>query len=66
LRRITADNYSKVVLGIETSCDDTGVAVLGFDGKVLSSLLSSQITPLSGEWFPNLLHANTRKLSFPL
>lgn len=43
MRRITADNYSKVVLGIETSCDDTGVAVLGFDGKVLSSLLSSQI-----------------------
>jgi len=31
-----------VVIGIETSCDDTGVAVLDFDGRVLSSLLSSQ------------------------
>lgn len=31
------------VLGIETSCDDTGVALIGFDGKVLASLLSSQV-----------------------
>lgn len=32
------------VLGIETSCDDTSAAILAFDGRVLSSVVSSQIS----------------------
>ncbi|MDA8196537.1 MAG: tRNA (adenosine(37)-N6)-threonylcarbamoyltransferase complex transferase subunit TsaD [Actinomycetota bacterium] len=32
-----------LLLGIETSCDDTAVAVVGADGKVLSSVIASQI-----------------------
>ncbi|MFY9270371.1 MAG: tRNA (adenosine(37)-N6)-threonylcarbamoyltransferase complex transferase subunit TsaD [Candidatus Manganitrophaceae bacterium] len=31
------------ILGIETSCDETAVAVLGEDGLILADLLSSQI-----------------------
>lgn len=31
------------VLGIETSCDDTGVALMGSDGTVMASMLSSQV-----------------------
>ncbi|MDH3744320.1 MAG: tRNA (adenosine(37)-N6)-threonylcarbamoyltransferase complex transferase subunit TsaD [Acidobacteriota bacterium] len=34
---------SPVVLGIETSCDDTACAVVGGDGTVLSSVVSSQL-----------------------
>ena len=33
---------SPVILGIETSCDETAAAVVGGDGAVLSSALSSQ------------------------
>src|SRR5712692_3881886 len=33
-----------LVLGIETSCDDTACAVLDGDGRVLSSIVSSQLT----------------------
>jgi len=33
-----------VILGIETSCDETAAAVLSGDGKVLSSVVSSQAT----------------------
>ncbi len=40
---MTGGNERRFVLGIETSCDDTGIAVLDFNGKVLSSLLSSQV-----------------------
>jgi hypothetical protein len=31
-----------LVLGIETSCDDTGVAIVGSDGVVLSNVVYSQ------------------------
>jgi N6-L-threonylcarbamoyladenine synthase len=31
-----------VILGIETSCDETAAAVVGSDGRVLSSIVSSQ------------------------
>lgn len=31
-----------VVLGVETSCDDTGVAVIGGDGHVMGEALQSQ------------------------
>jgi N6-L-threonylcarbamoyladenine synthase len=34
---------SFLVLGIETSCDETAVAVLDGDGKVLSNVLDSQV-----------------------
>ncbi|HEY4588876.1 MAG TPA: tRNA (adenosine(37)-N6)-threonylcarbamoyltransferase complex transferase subunit TsaD, partial [Thermoanaerobaculia bacterium] len=32
-----------LVLGIETSCDDTACAVLDGEGRVLSSVVSSQL-----------------------
>ena len=32
-----------LVLGIETSCDDTGVAVVRSDGKILSNIVISQV-----------------------
>ncbi|MFH1438889.1 MAG: tRNA (adenosine(37)-N6)-threonylcarbamoyltransferase complex transferase subunit TsaD, partial [Pseudomonadota bacterium] len=32
-----------LVLGIETSCDETAAAVVGSDGSVLSSIVSSQV-----------------------
>lgn len=34
-----------VVMGIETSCDDTACALLDGDGRVLSSVVSSQLEP---------------------
>lgn len=34
---------SDLVLGIETSCDDTAVAVVASDGRVLSSVVASQL-----------------------
>ena len=34
---------SDIVLGIETSCDDTAVALVTSKGEVLSSIISSQI-----------------------
>ena len=36
-------NKKFITLGIETSCDDTGVAVLQGQREVLADLLSSQI-----------------------
>lgn len=33
----------KVVLGIESSCDDTGVAVVTSDGQILAEVLVSQV-----------------------
>lgn len=35
-------NYQRVVLGIETSCDDTGAAVVNENGKILGEALHSQ------------------------
>jgi len=32
-----------IMLGIESSCDDTGVALLKYDGTVLAEILVSQI-----------------------
>ena len=34
---------SKVVLGIETSCDDTGAAVVNTEGAILGDALHSQM-----------------------
>ena len=33
----------KIILGIETSCDDTAVALVDSDGKILSSVIASQL-----------------------
>ncbi|KAM4026272.1 tRNA N6-adenosine threonylcarbamoyltransferase, mitochondrial isoform 2-T3 [Anomaloglossus baeobatrachus] len=35
-------NYQRVVLGIETSCDDTGAAVVDENGKILGEAIHSQ------------------------
>lgn len=35
--------FQGVILGIETSCDETAVAVLGGDGGILANVLDSQI-----------------------
>ena len=32
-----------IVLGIETSCDETAVAVLSGEGRILSNVLDSQV-----------------------
>lgn len=34
--------YKDVILGIETSCDDTGAAVVDSSGKILGEALNSQ------------------------
>ena len=39
----TATPFDGFVLGIETSCDDTACAVLDAEGRVLSSVVSSQL-----------------------
>jgi N6-L-threonylcarbamoyladenine synthase len=39
----SASHQPRRFLGIETSCDETSVAVLGPDGAVLSNLIASQI-----------------------
>ena len=38
-----AGGSEELVLGIETSCDDTGVAVVSTSGRVLSDALVSQV-----------------------
>jgi N6-L-threonylcarbamoyladenine synthase len=38
-----ANPFKRFVLGIETSCDDTACAVLDAEGRVLSSVVSSQL-----------------------
>lgn len=56
---LTTKSKNKIILAIETSCDDTGVAILQFSdkkAKVLINLLSSQIkthAPFGGV-VPNL------------
>jgi N6-L-threonylcarbamoyladenine synthase len=37
-----ADGESLLILGIETSCDETAAALVDEDGSVLSSVVSSQ------------------------
>lgn len=34
---------NKIILGIETSCDDTAVALVNSEGQILSSVIASQI-----------------------
>lgn len=40
--RCPTASYSRLVLGIETSCDDTGAAVLDDTGTILGESLHSQ------------------------
>ena len=35
---------NKIILGIESSCDDTAVALVNSEGEILSSVISSQLT----------------------
>lgn len=44
LEQLCAGGSEELVLGIETSCDDTGVAVVSTTGRVLSDALVSQVT----------------------
>ncbi|KAG7391697.1 putative tRNA N6-adenosine threonylcarbamoyltransferase, mitochondrial [Phytophthora pseudosyringae] len=44
-----ATRHASYLLGIETSCDDTAAAVLDQDGRVLSSVISSQ-WELNAKW----------------
>ena len=39
----TMNSEHKTVLGIETSCDETAVAVVQEDGTILSNLVLSQL-----------------------
>jgi hypothetical protein len=60
--------YNLLVLGIESSCDETAAAVVQ-SGKLLSNVIASQfkeIIPNSAAWFRRLRRANIWKPSFSL
>lgn len=40
--RYTSQQKSSIILGIETSCDDTGCAIVDNNGKILGEALNSQ------------------------
>jgi len=51
------------ILGIETSCDDTGACVLGLDGRVLGEALSTQLSPRFGGVIPTFaMHFHAQKI----
>lgn len=39
----TLSNREHLILGIETSCDDTGCAILDTQGNILGEALNSQV-----------------------
>jgi len=41
-RRKFTDDRPAIILGIETSCDDTGVGIVDTTGKILGEALNSQ------------------------
>jgi len=41
MRKFTNDRPA-IILGIETSCDDTGVGIVDTTGKILGEALNSQ------------------------
>ena len=41
-RRGSSSSSSRIVLGIETSCDDTAVAIVSSEGEILSNVVASQ------------------------
>ena len=63
---ITICRRNLLVLGVETSCDDTGIAVLQ-DTKILTEVLSSQWKLLEehGGVFPNLA-AREHEINVPI
>ena len=44
-----------LILGIETSCDDTGACVMSLEGEVLGEALSTQLSARYLEWWRNIL-----------
>ncbi|XP_031789503.1 probable tRNA N6-adenosine threonylcarbamoyltransferase, mitochondrial isoform X3 [Nasonia vitripennis] len=55
-KNFSTNDRPAVILGIETSCDDTGIAIVDSTGKVLGEAHNSQITfhlPLGGINPPN-------------
>ena len=57
---------STIILGIESSCDDTSAAVIK-DGYLLSNVVSSQaVHEAYGGVVPNLLHVRISKILFRL
>lgn len=52
-----------LILGIESSCDETAAAVVKNGREVLSNVISSQIDihTLYGGWYRKLLHVNISK-----
>lgn len=42
LRRLYCTNKRSIILGIETSCDDTGCAIVDNEGNILGEALHSQ------------------------
>lgn len=52
---------STIILGIESSCDDTSAAVIK-DGVLLSSVIASQaVHEAYGEWCRNWLRVRTSR-----
>ena len=43
-QNFSSHNKPAVILGIETSCDDTGMAIVDSTGKILGEALNSQLT----------------------
>ena len=48
MARSTILNRS-LILGLETSCDDTGACVMDLSGKILGESLSTQLSSRMGE-----------------
>ena len=44
-----------LILGIETSCDDTGACVMSLEGEVLGEALSTQLSARYIEWWTNIV-----------
>ena len=44
-----------LILGIETSCDDTGACVMSLEGEVLGEALSTQLSARYFEWWTNMV-----------
>ncbi len=52
---------STIILGIESSCDDTSAAII-VDGVLKSNVIASQkFMEIMGAWFLKGLHARTSK-----
>ena len=56
-----------LVLGIETSCDETAAAVVEDDKRILSNIVASQVDVHSrfGAWCLSWLQGNIFRTSFP-